>query len=111
VDEQRQRSAPVAGKGVRVSRVSKRPGRAPAGSREAARILSELEVREGLRLDQAAIDTLRACCSMRPPRNAAAIVNAIKARLEYSQPKPKQEIGVSGEMTFHLVDPFARKPE
>jgi hypothetical protein len=48
---------------------------------------------------------------MRPPRNAVAIVGAIKARLEYSQPKPKQEIGLSGDVTYTLVDPFARKPQ
>ena len=47
---------------------------------------------EKLRLDQAAIDTLNACCSKRPPRNAASIVSAIKTRLEYSQPKPKQQV-------------------
>jgi hypothetical protein len=89
--------------------VTKRPGRAASGSRVARKILDEEAVREHLRLDEEAIATLKACCSMRPPRNAVAIVGAIKARLEYSQPKPKQEIGLTGDVSIRVVNPYARE--
>jgi len=103
------RNDPRWGKGVRVSRRSKRPTTVlPHGAAQARKLLSEAEVREGLRLDDDALEALKACCTLRPPRNAASIVAGIKARLEYSQPKPRQEIGVSGDVTFTLVDPFAR---
>ena len=93
------------GKGVRVARSTKRPALvAPSGSREAARLLSEAEVRDGLRLDPDAIAALKACCSLRPPRNALAIVSAIKARLEWSQPKPKQEVEHSGGIQITKIE-------
>lgn len=100
------------GKGVvRVARSTKRPAlRAPAGSREAARLLSEAEVYDSLRLDDEALDALRACCSLRPPRNAAAIVSAIKTRLEFSQPKPVQKSEVDVRGTIQVINPYA-KPE
>lgn len=101
-----------AGKGVRVSRVSKRPStRTPNGVAAARRLLSEAEVTEGLRLDSEDIRVLKACCSMRPPRNAAAIVSAIKARLEYSQRKPQQEVAHSGTLSITVIDPFATGPK
>lgn len=90
---------------VRVSRVTKAPGRAAAGTKAAARLLTEIEVREGLRLDSDDLAVLKACCSHRPPRNAAAIVRAIQVRLEYSQTKPKQEIGLSGTVTLEQLVP------
>ena len=102
---------PPSGKGVRVARSTKRPAlRAPSGSREAERLLSEAEVVKRLRLDPDALAALRACCSLHPPRNAAAIVAAIKTRLEFSQPKPKQEVEHSGSVTYQLVDPYAKEP-
>ena len=69
------------------------------------------DLTDGLRLDSEDIDVLKACCSKRPPRNAAAIVSAIKARLEYSQPKPKQQLEHSGSVKYELIDPFARASE
>lgn len=78
---------------IQVSRASKRPRqRVARGARQAEQLLSEPEIRERLRLDPTALAALRACCSSRPPRNALAIVSAIRTRLEWSQPKPKQEI-------------------
>jgi len=66
--------------------------------------LTEAQVLDGLRLDAEAIAALRACSGLRPPRNAVAIVGAIKARLEWSQPKPKQQVEHSGHVTHaHLV--------
>jgi hypothetical protein len=59
-------------------------------------LLSLAQVSESLRLTTLDITVLRKCCSLRPPRNAIAIVGAIKARLEWSQPKPKQEVEHSG---------------
>jgi hypothetical protein len=70
--------------------------RAPLGTRQAEKLLTEAQVLDGLRLDREALDALRACCTLRPPRNSLAIVSAIKARLEYSQPKPAQKIEASG---------------
>jgi len=96
--------APVSGKGVPWSRTGKRPRqRAPRGSRQAAALLSNEQVLARLRLDEEALDSLQKCCTTRPPRNAAAIVSAIKARLEYSQPKPKQEVEVSGRVTLEAL--------
>jgi hypothetical protein len=97
-----------AGKGVRVSRTTKRPAtRSPNGVAAARRLLTEVEVTEGLRLDSEDLRVLRACCSMRPPRNAGAIVAAMKARLEYSQRKPVVGVEHSGNVTYQLVDPYA----
>lgn len=98
------------GKGVRVSRTTKRPMlRAPLGTRQAEALLSEADVLEQLRLDPDALAALRACCSLRPPRNAAAIVAAIKTRLEFSQSKPKQQVEHSGTVTHaHLVAEAAK---
>lgn len=94
----------TAGKGVRVSRVSKRPVKNnPRGVSAARRLLSEAEVTEGLRLDEEDLRILKACCAMRPPRNAAAIVSALKARLEYSQTKPKQAVEVTGKLTLEQL--------
>jgi hypothetical protein len=101
------------GKGVlvRVSRKTKRPVvHAPSGVRQAERLLTEAQVAERLRLDESAIAALNACCTLRPPRNAASIVAGIKARLEYSQPKPKQEIGLSGKVSITVADPYATPP-
>lgn len=91
--------------------MTKRPTtRKARGALRAAKLLSEAEVRDRLRLDEDAIAALNACCTLRPPRNAASIVSGIKTRLEYSQPKPKQELDLGGNVTFALVDPFARPP-
>jgi hypothetical protein len=67
----------------------------------ARELLSEGQVAEGLRLDSADIAVLKLCCTDKPPRNAAAIVAAIRARLEYSQSKPKQAVEHSG--TVYVV--------
>ena len=66
---------------------------------------------ERLRLDDDAIAALNACCTLRPPRNSAAIVSAIKTRLEFSQPKPKQEVGLSGSVAIQVIDPYAKPLE
>lgn len=67
-------------------------------------MLSIAEVSEGLRLDDGDLETLRACCSKRPPRNAGAIVAAIKLRLEFSQPKPQQKIEHSGSVEITKIE-------
>jgi hypothetical protein len=67
-------------------------------------LLSIAEVSEGLRLDDGDLDTLRACCSKSPPRNAGAIVAAIKLRLEFSQPKPQQKIEHSGSIEVTKIE-------
>jgi hypothetical protein len=69
----------------------------------AARLLSEAQVAEQLRLDPDAIAALKACCTLRPPRNAAAIVAGIRARLEYSQSKPKQSLEVTGKLSLEQL--------
>ncbi len=103
----------VPGKGrvaKRIARSSKKPtDRSPNGSVAAAELLDEAQVRAGLRLDSAEVAVLKLCCTDNPPRNAAAIVSAIRTRLEYSQPKPKQEIGVEAVVTYKLLDPFAKR--
>lgn len=75
----------------------------------AARRLTEAETREQLRLTPQQRDFLDRCASGRPPRNALAAITALKLKLEYSQPKPKQEVALSG--TIVVVDPYAQKPE
>ena len=98
-------SLPPATGGKGWSRRSKAPrSKLPNGAVEARRLLTEAEVLDGLRLDDEALAALRACCSLRPPRNAASIVAAIKARLEYSQPKPRQEIQHSGGIEITRVE-------
>ena len=93
-------------------RIARSTGRASnrvaPGAAAAAKLLSEAEVRDGIRLDSEDVRVLRLCCTDDPPRNAVAIVSAIKLRLEYSQPKPKQEIGVEARVAYSLIDPFAK---
>lgn len=99
------------GKGVRVARSTKSPShKLPNGVAAARKLLSEAEVLERLRLDEDALATLRQCCSLRPPRNAGAIVAAIKARLEFSQPKPATKVEHQGNVRIEVVNPYA-KPE
>lgn len=97
------RSPAPGGKGVRLARSSKRPARAAPGATTAAQLLTEAQVTDGLRLDADDLAVLKRCCSLRPPRNAAAIVSAIKARLEYSHAKPKQAVEVSGKVTLEQL--------
>jgi hypothetical protein len=98
-----------AGKGVRLmsprlSRLTKQPMvRRRNGQAEAARLLSIAEVADGLRLDAEALEMLRRC-STHPPRNAASAVAAIKLRLEFSQPKPKQKVQHSGSLEVTRIE-------
>jgi hypothetical protein len=97
-------------KRIRVARSTKLPAKkARDGSVVARTLLSDSQVLERLRLDDAALEALDACCTISPPRNSASIVSAIRTRLEFSQPKPatKNEHTVSGRI--ELVDPFAEK--
>lgn len=98
------RSPTPGGKGVRIARRTKRPARAAPGATTAARLLTEAQVTDGLRLDAEDLAVLKRCCSLRPPRNAAAIVSAIKARLEYSQRKPKTEVEHSGGIEVTRIE-------
>lgn len=105
------RSPGPGGKGVRIARRSKRPSRAAPGATSAAELLTEAQVTDGLRLDADDLAVLKRCCSLRPPRNAAAIVSAIKARLEYSQRKPTTAIEHSGGMRLTFVSSYADPPK
>ena len=66
-------------------------------------MLTELQVREGLRLDADSLDMLRAISQGDAPRNAQSILAAIKTRLEYSQPKPTQTVEHSGGLSIEIV--------
>lgn len=98
---------PGAPKGV--ARSSKRPRKRVArGVRQAEALLSSAEVVERLRLDPEALAALRACCSLRPPRNATAIVSAIRTRLEWSQARPAAQVEHGGTVKIEVIDPYAR---
>lgn len=69
----------------------------------AAQKLSEAQVREGLRLEDEDLDVLRRFSRGDLPRNAAAAMQAIRTRLEYSQPKPSTQVEHSGGLEIQIV--------
>ena len=96
--------------GITFSRRTHRP-RTIADPRETlARRLSAAEFRERAQFTEDELEILDACCSHRPPRNALAILNALKFRAEFAYPKPKQEVEHSGQVQITeikrvVVDP------
>lgn len=69
--------------------------KAAARRRETEKALGPEEIAEGLRLTASDLEEFRELYRD-PPRNAMAKLQALKLMLEYSQPKPKQEVGVEG---------------
>ncbi len=95
------------GKGVRIARSTKRPAkRAQNGVGRARKVVArftpeQLSAELGLTQDQ--VDVLDRIASGRPPRNAAAIIAGIKLKLDFTQPKPTQNVNVKGTLTLEQL--------
>ena len=88
------------GKGGRstrpIARRTGRPARSLPPAVGEARRLTESETLAQLRLTSDQIAFLDRCAAGRPPRNALAAITAIKLKLDFSQPKPKQQLEHTG---------------
>ena len=77
----------------------------------AARVLSERAFRQGIKLTAGQIDTLDDMALGRfKPRNAVAVLGAIRTKMEYAYAKPKQETELSGSVTIVVQSPLVGAP-
>lgn len=75
--------------------------------RIASKILTEAQFAKGIKLHKNQLDTLDAMAAgIFKPRNAIAILGAIRAKLEWGYAKPKQETELSGTVSITVVSPI-----
>lgn len=72
--------------------------------------LTEVDVKKFMQLSRAEIEILNKIASGRPPRNAMAIMAAIKMKLEHTVKKPGSEDSKAPPVTV-VVNSLADKPE
>lgn len=77
----------------------------------AARVLTEKAFRHGIKLTHGQIDTLDAMATgAYKPRNAVAVLGAIRTKMEYAYSKPKQETELSGNVVISVSSPLPGPP-
>ena len=83
--------------------------RARPGSKAAGRLLASSPLEELERLHPQSVKALKALVAGRGGRNSLSRLGAVKTILEFSMAKPKQELGLTGNITYQVVDPFAKR--